>query len=137
MTSLLLAAGANETATDKFHHTAAELSALVCEGRTAIITDGTFLKHHTCDPIESATPNAPPENTHRLVVLCDESNGILRSSDVDAVWEESCPKASLADVLRVHEWSYVRKIQVGLYIYCIFTTVYILYYILYMYEKYR
>lgn len=49
----------------------------------------------------------------RLSVLLDDENGILRSSDIEinTLFVEECRAAAISDILRVHEWSYVRKIQ--------------------------
>ena len=39
-------------------------------------------------------------------------SGILRTSQFDDVrWDEGAHRAALADVLRVHEWSYVLSIK--------------------------
>lgn len=56
----------------------------------------------------------------RLEVLIDETDGVLRSSDLGAESSSSDSPvtlflgggaAPLSDVLRVHEWAYVRKVQ--------------------------
>lgn len=106
----LLAAGADPTARDKCGRTPGELRVLRgsrLRAATTVITDETFLQHHTCDPDEATSPAAPPENTHRVTVLVDPLQGVLRGSDLASLrWEEGSPMASVADVLRVHEWSY-------------------------------
>ena len=127
--AVLIRSGADASLKDKFGRTAVALASL-CGGtmdasglylqpvaerkKTAILTDATFLQHHTCDPGEASTSiHAPPENIHRLTVLVDALNGVLRSEDLAEGLDfvDSTPKASLADVLRVHDWSYVRKIE--------------------------
>lgn len=38
--------------------------------------------------------------------------GILRGTEFEGLqWETQAPLASMSDVLRVHEWSYVRELQ--------------------------
>eukprot|EP01036_Dinobryon_divergens_P054023 gene54023-72199_t len=82
---------------------------------TAIITHPLCLEHHTCPPsVINTTPmRAPPENLHRLRVLIDEKNGVLQSQPMKPLlqWYNTSSKATLSDVLRVHEWSYVRMLQ--------------------------
>ena len=76
-----------------------------------IAPDECFL-HHTCPPISRVGRDPPPENVNRLQVLLDEKRGILRSGEfanVDVV--SDVRPATMADVLRVHEYPYVRKIQ--------------------------
>jgi hypothetical protein len=113
---VLVAAGADIKAKDKYGRTPADVKKQFGRGRlapkTAVITDASFLEHYTCDPAEARSPDAPPENTHRIEVLLDPLNGVLRGSDLGTlVFEEESPRATVADVLRVHEWSYVRRIQ--------------------------
>ena len=42
-----------------------------------------------------------------------QKNGCLRSKelDMDITWVEEARAAALSDVLRVHEWPYVKQIQ--------------------------
>lgn len=48
-----------------------------------------------------------------ITKLCAEE-GILRSSEFAHLqWDERDRLAPLSDILRVHEWNYVRKIQVS------------------------
>lgn len=81
--------------------------------KVAIITDSTCLEHHTCLPNEVDSPSAPPENIHRIEVLVDKQSGILYSSDIasNLVHLSESKSASISDVLRVHEWLYVRRLQ--------------------------
>ncbi len=70
------------------------------------------VRHHSCPPILRLGPNPPPENVNRLHTLLDEKKGVLRSPEFDALqWDENAPLAAMADVLRVHEYSYVSHIQ--------------------------
>ena len=110
---MLIDHGADSSIPDKYGRTAMELreSINLVNKRTVVITDDVFLHHHTCDPNAAISINAPPENKHRIEVVIDPLNGILRGSDLPLVWEESSPRADMADVLRVHDWSYVRKVQ--------------------------
>ena len=42
--------------------------------------------------------------------------GILRTDEFGGLrWEEGSRRAALADVMRVHEWNYVKRIQVRIY----------------------
>ena len=77
-----------------------------------IIAPDECFMHHTCPPISRASPDPPPENVDRLQTLLHPTRGILRSAEfanVDVVSEVR--PATMADVLRVHEYPYVRKIQ--------------------------
>jgi acetoin utilization deacetylase AcuC-like enzyme len=55
----------------------------------------------------------PPENAKRLHVIIDNKDGVLKGTDLAnrLVWNEECRMAAMSDVLRVHEWSYIRRIQ--------------------------
>jgi acetoin utilization deacetylase AcuC-like enzyme len=55
----------------------------------------------------------PPENVLRLRVLCDSKAGALRTDALGAVtdWCEEAPRANLGDVLRVHDFPYVKSLQ--------------------------
>lgn len=80
---------------------------------TAIVTNPLCTRHHTCPPSQVETPSAPPENIKRLHVLVDAQHGALQGSDLSAQlkWVRNAKLAVLADVLRVHEWAYVRRVQ--------------------------
>ena len=49
------------------------------------------------------------------MVLTRPQWGILRTSDFEGGlrWEEGSQRAAMGDVLRVHDWAYVRKVQVN------------------------
>jgi len=103
---------------------------------TLLIADPTCLEHHTCTPIIRATHcDPPPENVHRLKVLLDPDTGILHSREFTPCpsslppssssssspssssskgkveWCHEAPEAPLADLLRVHDFDYLRRIQ--------------------------
>lgn len=85
------------------------------EGSTFLICHELCSQHLTCPPIRrnnADTADPPPENVHRLSVLLDEQTGILRSAEFDNLkWEGDCRRASIADVLKVHEFKYVENIS--------------------------
>ena len=80
---------------------------------TAILSHPLCTKHFTCPPSDTEGSSAPPENVKRITVLLDKDKGALRSSELakDILWEPEARAAALADVLRVHEWNYIRQIQ--------------------------
>ncbi|KAH8738534.1 hypothetical protein FG386_001916 [Cryptosporidium ryanae] len=56
--------------------------------------------------------NKIPENPTRLEVLVKPSVGILRSNEFSLLqWTETTRPALLSDVLRVHDWAYIRLLQ--------------------------
>eukprot|EP01038_Epipyxis_sp_PR26KG_P006205 gene6205-8545_t len=83
------------------------------EKGTALITSSTCHEHYTCNPNLVRHPSAPPENTRRLDVLVSSDLGVLCSSDIAQrmVWQIECQPAAMADILRVHEWNYIRQVQ--------------------------
>ena len=53
----------------------------------------------------------PPENVRRLHVLINVNVGILHSKEFEScTWEKEARRASMADVLKVHEYSYGEKL---------------------------
>lgn len=80
---------------------------------TLIITNPLCFEHHTCAPSISNTEEAPPENIRRLHVLINETDGILRNSNLfpQINWQVVSKPAELTDVLRVHDWTYVKQVQ--------------------------
>ena len=80
---------------------------------TAILSHQLCRMHYSCPPSETESPSAPPENVKRLHVIIDERQGCLRGSDLASRVQfiENCKPASMGDVLRVHEWGYVRRLQ--------------------------
>ena len=82
------------------------------ESSTFLICHELCSQHLTCPPITRNSMEPPPENVRRLSVLLDEQTGILRSAEFDgAKWEGECRRASMADVLKVHEYKYVENIS--------------------------
>ncbi|UKK01194.2 hypothetical protein MACK_002007 [Theileria orientalis] len=85
--------------------------------KTWIITHPTCL-HHLATPEPTDAPNKRhrlivtyPENPTRLEVIISNDNGILRSDTLENVkLVHSPPPASLADILRVHDWGYIEKL---------------------------
>ena len=71
------------------------------------------LAHRTApEPITRAGAEPPPENVGRLTVLTSLRTGVLRGPPFSSLaWHTAPRRASAPDVLRVHEWSYVRRLQ--------------------------
>ena len=82
-------------------------------GHTLIIAPPECLSHHTAPWPILRGESAPPENVNRLTVLTKPGVGILKTSDFsDSLrWDERPRRAPIGDILRVHNWAYVRKIQ--------------------------
>lgn len=80
---------------------------------TLVVAPTDCFGHRTCpEPIVRDGPDIPPENVNRLKVLTDPATGILRSSEFSTLqWDETSRQGCMADILRVHEWSYVRSLQ--------------------------
>jgi hypothetical protein len=78
-----------------------------------LVTSPDCLQHHTCEPpIVRGLSDAPPENVRRLHALVDPQYGILRGSLFEGcAWAEDCHPAAMTDVLRVHDWGYLRKLK--------------------------
>ncbi|KAH7650140.1 hypothetical protein FG379_003220 [Cryptosporidium bovis] len=56
--------------------------------------------------------NKIPENPTRLEVLVKPNVGILKSSEFSFLqWTETTRPALLSDILRVHDWAYIRLLQ--------------------------
>lgn len=96
---------------------AAAAAAAAAAGRrpTLIVAPPQCEKHLTCpDPLPRGVC-PPPENVERLRVLVEPGQGILRNDRLAQLlaWELNVPPAPMSDILRVHDWNYVRKLQVG------------------------
>jgi acetoin utilization deacetylase AcuC-like enzyme/ankyrin repeat protein len=80
--------------------------------RTLILTHAQCAQHHTCAPISREIGYIPPENASRLEVLLSPVFGTLRSEELAASTKliAFAPEAKMSDVLRVHEYEYVRRI---------------------------
>ena len=80
---------------------------------SSVLTDEMSLKHLTFQyesPLPHHYPCIPPENTERLEVLIGPY-GSLSSSEFDDVDRVLCDKpAALSDVLRVHDYGYLRHL---------------------------
>jgi acetoin utilization deacetylase AcuC-like enzyme len=83
------------------------------KAKTVVIYHGDYCKHLTCETIKRGAPEPPPENIQRVRVLCNEHNGLLRMSEFknNVYFDEKPPLATEADVLRVHDFVYVQKLQ--------------------------
>ena len=67
--------------------------------------------HRTCAPLSRDVTSIPPENTARLSVLLDDARcGTLTASEFSKLHHMSAPTAAIADVLRVHEYEYIRRV---------------------------
>ena len=83
---------------------------------TLIIAPDACAAHRTApNPITRAGPDPPPENVHRLTVISHPSLGLLRCpTDLFGsrlAWREAARPATAGDVMRVHDWAYVRGLQ--------------------------
>eukprot|EP00890_Picochlorum_soloecismus_P001450 jgi/Picsp_1/2305/NSC_05769-R1_histone deacetylase len=81
--------------------------------KTLIVAPPECLNHHTAPWPIARDDVPPPENVKRLSVLTDPEVGCLKSEVFKnrLVWDERPKKAAIGDVLRVHDWSYVLKLQ--------------------------
>lgn len=81
-------------------------------GKTFVLTHELCVLHRSCPPIRRDSPEPPPENVRRLQVLIDEETGILKSGEFGRCqWKHEARRAAIADVLKVHHYSYVEKIS--------------------------
>eukprot|EP00803_Ostreobium_quekettii_P003057 evm.model.scf_177.4 EVM.evm.TU.scf_177.4 scf_177:18001-33099(-) len=90
-----------------------EVPALPVPLPTLLLTHPDFFEHHTMHlPLSIRNSHAPPENVGRLHVLLRKDSGILWSSEFEGLqWDMEPPLAEMADVLRVHDWTYVNQIK--------------------------
>mmetsp|Transcript_4408 Transcript_4408/g.12711 ORF Transcript_4408/g.12711 Transcript_4408/m.12711 type:complete len:900 (-) Transcript_4408:172-2871(-) len=81
--------------------------------RTVILAPSACLQHLTApEPYSRSAPELPPENVARLHVLTHPERGALRAAEFASVsWDTSDLPAKIADVLRVHDWPYLRLLQ--------------------------
>lgn len=65
------------------------------------------------EPATRGVIHPPPENVDRLDVLVAEGRGILHATEFASAlqWEQHVSPAPLSDVLRVHDWTYVKSLQ--------------------------
>eukprot|EP00522_Entomoneis_paludosa_P010281 CAMPEP_0172442002 /NCGR_PEP_ID=MMETSP1065-20121228/2480_1 /TAXON_ID=265537 /ORGANISM="Amphiprora paludosa, Strain CCMP125" /LENGTH=1034 /DNA_ID=CAMNT_0013191647 /DNA_START=121 /DNA_END=3225 /DNA_ORIENTATION=+ len=82
------------------------------DGPTAIVTHELCVQHRTCPPIRRDSSEPPPENVRRLQVLIDKDTGILKSGEFGPCsWKHEARRAAMADILKVHEYTYVESIS--------------------------
>jgi hypothetical protein len=112
----LLASGAVEDAKDNYGRSAKEIinsRETKLAPKTAIVYSPHCFRHFTCAPEALEDGSAPPENVHRLEVLIDDDEGVLRSTvfkDRLEFYPDSQP-APISDIVRVHEWSYIQRVE--------------------------
>ena len=80
---------------------------------TGIYSSEACFSHHTCSDSAFDDADIPPENVNRLKVLLEEKNGILRGTDLSPrlTYKLDCTEGMISDVLRVHEWSYAKRVK--------------------------
>ncbi|GBG00204.1 hypothetical protein Rsub_12985 [Raphidocelis subcapitata] len=82
--------------------------------RTLLLAPEQCLEHYTSrQPVTRAGPEPPPENLERLRVLLDREKGSLRAAEFEGrvVWGGPVAPAPIGDLLRVHDWGYLRSLQ--------------------------
>lgn len=81
--------------------------------KTLVSSHPVCLEHYTCEHPYTRTMEVPNENRDRLSALLDEDYGLLKAREFDGKvkYFENPPRANFGDILRVHEYPYVRKIQ--------------------------
>ena len=81
-------------------------------GSTLLVTHADCLQHHTAPfPIQRHGEDPPPENVWRLKTLVDSKFGVLRRAAFKSCsWLTDAAAANMAQILRVHEYSYVRRL---------------------------
>ena len=75
--------------------------------------------HNSCNQSVSLVRAHPPLSLFVVysyasicAFCCLAATGILRSSEFSTLeWNETSRRGCMADILRVHEWSYVRSLQ--------------------------
>jgi hypothetical protein len=83
---------------------------------TLLLAPPECLAHYTSpQPVPRGGPEPPPENTQRLRVLTEVGIGSLRAAEFEGriEWGGRVEPAALTDILRVHEWNYIRNLKVG------------------------
>ena len=80
---------------------------------TLLVYPHQSIEHKTAVSIARGKNEPPPENEQRIHVLVNDRFGTLRASEFDGrvKWEEASPRASLADILRVHDHMYVNMVK--------------------------
>lgn len=82
------------------------------EKKTLILSHAICADHHTCAPINRQLSYVPPENTLRLDTLLAARHGTLMQEGLLSRCQLlfGAPRANISDVLRVHDYGYVRDI---------------------------
>eukprot|EP00878_Enallax_costatus_P016221 GHUV01017014.1.p1 GENE.GHUV01017014.1~~GHUV01017014.1.p1 ORF type:complete len:704 (+),score=270.00 GHUV01017014.1:1195-3306(+) len=109
------AAAGDAAASVRLGHSSVDAADLSSRPRTLVVAPPECELHRTCpDPLPRGM-HAPPENVERIRVLVNPDRGVLMTSDFASRlrWERSVPPAPIADVLRVHDWNYVRGLQIA------------------------
>jgi acetoin utilization deacetylase AcuC-like enzyme/ankyrin repeat protein len=85
------------------------------EKKTLIVAPPECLEHYTAPwPMSRDDDAPPPENVNRLHVLTNPEIGSLRTRvfrDGALLWDQKSRKATMADILKVHDWAYVLKLK--------------------------
>jgi hypothetical protein len=83
------------------------------EGKTLLLLPKSCEDHKTASSLARDAEDVPPENVDRLRVLTDSQTGILQLGEfAHRTVQEDCERpAAMVDVLRVHEYTYIKKIQ--------------------------
>ena len=88
-------------------------------GPTLVLAPPDCDQHRTASVLARGAPEPPPENPRRLDALLDPTTGVLHAAEFAdpqlLVLDRSCNRhAQLGDVLRCHEWAYVRRLQAAI-----------------------
>lgn len=79
---------------------------------TLLYHHATCLQHYSCRSITRSGPEPPPENVKRLEVIYSSDTAVLKAGEFKALeWDGNPPRAAIADVLRVHDFTYVDMLQ--------------------------
>jgi len=82
--------------------------------RTLVLAPPACAGHATAERLGRGASDVPPENALRLDALLAPRTGALRGAEFAALLhidEEGDTPAAMGDVLRCHEWAYVRRIR--------------------------
>lgn len=119
--ALLLSAGINAKLKDVLGKEAADYvrgKARPRRGPTFIFSHEVCSKHYTAPPENTrkawySKKDIPPENVNRLLVLLHQRFGTLHSGRIlsNATHETNPPKCEMGDIVRIHEWGYVKHFQ--------------------------
>eukprot|EP00612_Vaucheria_litorea_P005900 CAMPEP_0171459748 /NCGR_PEP_ID=MMETSP0945-20130129/4901_1 /TAXON_ID=109269 /ORGANISM="Vaucheria litorea, Strain CCMP2940" /LENGTH=606 /DNA_ID=CAMNT_0011985815 /DNA_START=371 /DNA_END=2191 /DNA_ORIENTATION=+ len=80
--------------------------------KTLIVRHELCEMHRSCPSFERGGPEPPPENSKRLEVIYNSDTGVLSWDEFSALeWENNPPKAMLADISRVHDFNYLKRLE--------------------------